>query len=542
MRGRMMAGPLSITQIMRYAATLYPDTEVISITADEGLHRSTFAGVFERANHVAHALAGLGVRPGDRVATLAWNDHRHLELYYGVSCSGAVIHTINPRLFPDQLTYIINHAQDRVICFDPVFLPLLEELAAELASVRAYVVLTSAAQMPQSRLSPLFGYEDLLAAHASAFPWPDLDERTASGLCYTSGTTGNPKGVLYDHRSTVLHAYASCMPNMLNLSHEDAVLPVVPMFHVNAWGVPYAAPVAGAKLVLPGPRMADGETLHALIDGEGVTVALGVPTVWLALLAYLKETGKTVDTLNRTVIGGSACPLSIMEEFEERHGVYTHHAWGMTEMSPLGSVNHLLPGMEDLTAAQRDAVRAKQGRAPFGVEMKIVDDDGQELPRDGVAFGDLRVRGWWVADGYFGADDRRETHDAEGWFSTGDVATIDQLGYLHITDRTKDVIKSGGEWISSIELENLAVAHPDVAEAAVIGVKNDKWGERPLLVVVAAEGAVADEAGILGSFRGKVPDWWIPDAVVLVETIPHTATGKISKKTLREQFAELTLG
>ena len=542
MRGRMMAGPLSITQIMRYAATLYPDTEVISITADEGLHRSTFAGVFERANHVAHALAGLGVRPGDRVATLAWNDHRHLELYYGVSCSGAVIHTINPRLFPDQLTYIINHAQDRVICFDPVFLPLLEELAAELASVRAYVALTSTAQMPQSRLSPLFGYEDLLAAHASAFPWPDLDERTASGLCYTSGTTGNPKGVLYDHRSTVLHAYASCMPNMLNLSHEDAVLPVVPMFHVNAWGVPYAAPVAGAKLVLPGPRMADGEALHALIDGEGVTVALGVPTVWLALLAYLKETGKTVDTLNRTVIGGSACPLSIMEEFEERHGVYTHHAWGMTEMSPLGSVNHLLPGMEALTAAQRDAVRAKQGRAPFGVEMKIVDDDGQELPRDGVAFGDLRVRGWWVADGYFGADDRRETHDAEGWFSTGDVATIDQLGYLHITDRTKDVIKSGGEWISSIELENLAVAHPDVAEAAVIGVKNDKWGERPLLVVVAAEGAVADEAGILGSFRGKVPDWWIPDAVVLVETIPHTATGKISKKTLREQFADLTLG
>ena len=541
MRGRMMAGPLSITQIMRYAATLYPDTEVISITADEGVHRSTFAAVFERANHVAHALAGLGVRPGDRVATLAWNDHRHLELYYGVSCSGAVIHTINPRLFPDQLTYIINHAQDRVICFDPVFQPLLEELAVELTSVQAYVALTSRAQMPESRLSPLLGYEDLLAAHASAFPWPDLDERTASGLCYTSGTTGNPKGVLYDHRSTVLHAYASCMPNMLNLSHEDVVLPVVPMFHVNAWGVPYAAPVAGAKLVLPGPRMADGETLHALIDGEGVTVALGVPTVWLALLAYLRETGKTVDTLNRTVIGGSACPLSIMEEFEERHGVYTHHAWGMTEMSPLGSVNHLLPGMESLTAAQRDAVRVKQGRAPFGVEMKIVDDDGHELPRDGVAFGDLRVRGWWVADSYFGADDHRETHDAEGWFSTGDVATIDPLGYLNITDRTKDVIKSGGEWISSIELENLAVAHPDVAEAAVIGVNNEKWGERPLLVVVPAEGAVADEADILESFRGKVPDWWIPDALVQVETIPHTATGKISKKTLREQFANLTL-
>ena len=540
MHGKMMAVPLTITEIMRFADRLYRDTEVISLTMDEGVHRSTYGEVFDRANRVAYALSSLDVELGDRVATLAWNDHRHLELYYGVSCSGAVIHTVNPRLFPEQLAYIMNHAEDRVVFFDPMFIPLVEGLADRLSSVTAYVALTSRGAMPESGLSNLYCYEDLVGQESSAYPWPDLEEKTSSALCYTSGTTGDPKGVLYDHRSTVLHAYASCMPNVLRLSHSDVVLPVVPMFHVNAWGIPYACPISGAKLVLPGPKMGDGETLQSLIADEGVTLALGVPTVWIALLAYLRETGKTVETLNRTVVGGSACPLSIMQEFEERHGVYTHHAWGMTEVSPLGTVNRLLPGMEDLDPAELNNVQAKQGRTPFGVDMKICDDDGNDLPRDGRAFGDLKVRGWWVADGYFGEDDNTDTHDEDGWFSTGDVATIDQDGYLSITDRTKDVIKSGGEWISSIELENLAVAHPDVEEAAVIGIKDAKWGERPLLLVVPAEGCTPDEASVLASFKGKVADWWIPDAMALVDEIPHTATGKISKKTLREQFADRT--
>lgn len=542
MHGKMMAAPLTITEIMRFADRLYRDTEVISVTMDEGVHRSTYGEIFDRANCVAHALSSLGVELGDRVATLAWNDHRHLELYYGVSCSGAVIHTVNPRLFPEQLVYIMNHAEDRVVFIDPMFIPLVEGLADRLPSVTAYVALTSRGAMPESGLSNLYCYEDLVGQESSAYPWPDLEEKTASALCYTSGTTGDPKGVLYDHRSTVLHAYASCMPNVLRLSHSDVVLPVVPMFHVNAWGIPYACPIAGAKLVLPGPKMADGETLQSLIAGEGVTLALGVPTVWIALLAYLRETGKTVETLNRTVVGGSACPLSIMQEFEERHGVYTHHAWGMTEVSPLGTVNQLLPGMEDLDPVELNQVRAKQGRTPFGVDMKICDDDGNDLPRDGKAFGALKVRGWWVADGYFGEVENTDTHDEDGWFSTGDVATIDQDGYLSITDRTKDVIKSGGEWISSIELENLAVAHPDVEEAAVVGIKDAKWGERPLLLVVPAEGCTPDEASVLASFKGKVADWWIPDSMTLVDEIPHTATGKISKKTLREQFSDRTFG
>ncbi|MBH97918.1 MAG: long-chain fatty acid--CoA ligase [Rhodospirillaceae bacterium] len=538
MRGKMMSTPLTITEIMLYATRLYHDTEVISITSDEGVHRSTYKNVFERANQVAHALRRLGVKPGDRIATLAWNDHRHLELYYGVSCSGLVLHTVNPRLFSEQLAYIFSHANDQVIFFDPMFLPLLEGLADELSSVKAFVALTSKEKMPESSSLDIYCYEELLAQDDSPFSWPELEETTASALCYTSGTTGNPKGVLYDHRSTVLHAYGSCMAGVLGLSHNDVVMPVVPMFHVNAWGTPYSCPIAGSKIVLPGPKMGDGETLHSLIENEGVTIALGVPTVWLALLAYLKDTGKTIGTLNRTVVGGSACPISIMEEFEKLHGVYTHHAWGMTEMSPLGTVNTLIPSMDKLEESDRNKVRAKQGRAPFGVDMKIVDDEGKDLPHDGVAFGDLKVRGWWVADAYYGEDDNSETHDQEGWFSTGDVATIDQQGFLNITDRTKDVIKSGGEWISSIELENIAVAHPDVAEAAVIGIDDEKWGERPHLIVVCVEGADPVQGSILSSFKGKVADWWIPDSMNIVDSIPHTATGKISKATLREQHSK----
>ena len=538
MRGKMMTTPLTITEIMRFADRHHGRTEVVSVTADQPLHRCTFNDVFRRARQLANALSRLSIEPGERVASLAWNDYRHLELYYGVACAGRVLHTINPRLFAEQLVYIINHAEDRVLFFDIAFLPLIEALADKLPTVDAYVVLTPPENMPESTLSALHSYESLLEAEADEYEWPGLDENSANLLCYTSGTTGNPKGVLYSHRSTVLHAYACCMPDAMRLSQRDTVLPVVPMFHVNAWGTPYACAMTGAKMVMPGPRMADGETLQRLIEQEEVTIALGVPTVWLALLAYLRESGKTVPSLARTVIGGAACPPSVIQEFEEKHGVHTHHAWGMTEMSPLGTFNSPLRAVEDLSPAERDAVRLKQGRGLFGVDMKIVGDDGEELPWDGEAFGDLKVKGWWVCDGYFGEDGSSDAHDENGWFATGDVATIDPLGYMKITDRTKDLIKSGGEWISSIELENLAVAHPDVAEAAVIGISHEKWTERPLLIVVPEDGSSPDKQELIAWFKGKVADWWIPDDVALVDELPHTATGKISKVTLREQFAD----
>jgi acyl-CoA synthetase (AMP-forming)/AMP-acid ligase II len=537
-RGKMMTTPLTITEIMRFADRHHGRTEVVSVTADQPLHRCTFNDVFRRARQLANALSRLGIEPGERVASLAWNDYRHLELYFGVACAGRVLHTINPRLFAEQLVYIINHAEDRVLFVDIAFLPLIEALADKLPTVDAYVVLTPPENMPESTLSPLHSYESLLEAEANEYEWPALDENAANLLCYTSGTTGNPKGVLYSHRSTVLHAYASCMPDAMQLSQRDTVLPVVPMFHVNAWGTPYACAMTGAKMVMPGPKMADGEILQRLIEQEKVTIALGVPTVWLALLAYLRESGKTVPSLARTVVGGAACPPSVIQEFEEKHGVHTHHAWGMTETSPLGTFNSPLRAVEDLSPAERDAVRLKQGRGLFGVDMKIVGDEGEELPWDGEAFGDLKVKGWWVCDGYFGEDGSSDAHDDDGWFATGDVATIDPLGYMKITDRTKDLIKSGGEWISSIELENVAVGHPGVAEAAVIGISHEKWTERPLLIVVPEDGSSPDKQELVAWFKGKVADWWIPDEVVLVDKIPHTATGKISKTTLREQFAD----
>ncbi len=537
MRGRMMAIPLTVTEIMRFAERHHGQAEVVSVTVDEPLHRCTYSDVFRRARRLANALSRLGIESGERVASLAWNDYRHLELYFGVACAGRILHTVNPRLFAEQLVFIINHAEDRVLFFDVAFLPLIEALADKLPTVEAYVVLTPPDKMPQSTLSPILSYESLLEAETDEYEWPELDENTGNVLCYTSGTTGNPKGVLYSHRSTVLHAYAACMADMMAVSQRDAVLPVVPMFHVNAWGTPYSCAIAGAKLVFPGPRMADGETLQRLIEQEEVTVGLGVPTVWLALLEYLRDSGKTVPSLERTVIGGAACPLNIMEEFETEHGVTTLHAWGMTEMSPLGTLNTPRRGMENLPRAERNAMRLKQGRGVFGVDMKIVGDDGEELPWDGEAFGDLRVRGSWVCDSYFGEDDG-DTHDEDGWFSTGDVATIDPLGFMKITDRTKDIIKSGGEWISSIELENLAIAHPDIAEAAVIGISHEKWSERPLLIAVPAEGSNPDKEELLASFKGKVADWWIPDDVAFTDELPHTATGKISKVTLREQFAD----
>lgn len=535
MQGLMMDRPLTITEIMRFAERNYGFTEVVSITADLGRHRCTYAEVFGRARQLASRLAGLGLERGARVATLAWNDFRHLELYYGVSCAGFVLHTINPRLFAEQIRFIIEDAQDSVLFVDPLFVPLIEQLWSELSIHPQVVVLTSPDRMPESSLE-LSNYEDFLAAGESSYQWPLLDERDASVLCYTSGTTGNPKGVLFDHRSTVLHAYAACLPNVMAIGHRETLLPVVPMFHVNAWGTPYAAPLAGAKLVFPGPKMADGETLHSLIDEESVTLALGVPTVWLALLDYLKKSGKRTDGLNRIVVGGSACPASVFDAFEQDYGVTVHHAWGMTEMSPLGTFNSLLPDDDKAPQEDRKHAALAQGRAVFGVEMKIVDDANEELPWDGVAFGALKVRGNWVCSSYFGQT-TSESHDADGWFSTGDVATIDAKGYMRITDRTKDVIKSGGEWISSIELENVAVGHPGVAEAAVIGVHHQKWAERPLLVVVPSSTPPA-ESELLDWFKGKVAKWWVPDAVEFVEQIPHTATGKINKATLREQFGD----
>jgi len=449
---------------------------------------------------------------------------------------------VNPRLFSEQIVYMMNHAEDRVLFFAAMFLPLVEALADKLPTVEHYVAMCGAASMPQSKLARLECYETLLDGEPTTFDWPDLHEDAACALCYTSGTTGNPKGVLYSHRSSVLHAYASALPDVMNLSKRDVALPVVPMFHVNAWGTPYSGPITGAKLVLPGPKMADGETLHRLIEQEGVTIALGVPTVWLALLDYLRTTGKTVPSLDRTLVGGAACPLRIMREFEERHGVATRHGWGMTETSPLGTVNVPSADCSALTEDERDAQRVKQGRALFGVDIKIVDDANRELPWDGHAFGALKIRGYWVCDGYYKSEDEDEhALDAEGWFSTGDVATIDPDGFMKITDRTKDVIKSGGEWISSIELENLAMSHPDVVEAAVIGVDHPKWTERPLLIVVPANATTIDKSALLESFKGKVADWWIPDDVVAVDSIPHTATGKISKRTLREQFKDYRL-
>jgi len=538
MHGLMMDAQLLVTNILRFADANFPETEVISLAHDSpaGGHRTNYREVFARSRRLANALARLGVGQGDRVATLAWNDHRHLELYYAVSCMGAVCHTINPRLFSQQIEYIIAHAGDRIVFTDPMFVPLLEELADGLQQVQQIVVLTDEAHMPSSSLD-LLCYETLLASESDTYNWPELDEQAAAAMCYTSGTTGNPKGVVYSHRATVLHAYGAALPDVMGLSATDCVMPLVPMFHVNAWGVPYAAPMTGAKLVLTGPKMAHGETLFNLIETEGVNYSLGVPTVWLGLLEWLESSGKRLTRLEKICVGGAACPQSVIERMERDHGVVVNHGWGMTEVSPLGVYNTLKPAQAALPDDERMAIRLKQGRGIFGVEMKIVDADDNELPWDGKAFGALKLKGPWVCSAYYG-EEPGSALDADGWFPTGDVATIDADGYMMITDRTKDVIKSGGEWISSIELENIAVNHPGVAEAAVIGVAHPKWGERPLLIVVRADVPdTPDAQQLLGLYSGKVADWWVPDAVEFVAELPHTATGKLLKTALREQFA-----
>jgi len=537
MNGLMMDSQLTINSIMRFAERVYPDSEIVSVTGDNHAHRYSYREAFERTRKLANALQAAGMQQGDRIGTLAWNDHRHLELYYAVSCMGAVCHTINPRLFPEQIDFIVNHAEDRLIFTDPAFVPVLETLQHKLTSVEKFVILTDETNMPNCALKNAQSYEDFIADQSSQFDWPELDEKTASALCYTSGTTGNPKGVLYSHRSTVLHAYAGALPDSMNLSVNESVMPIVPMFHVNAWSMPYSVIMVGAKLVLPGPKMGDGKTLQSLIETEKVTISAAVPTVWLALLDHLNDSGKSVDSLQRVIVGGAACPLSIMEEFQQKHDVYVHHAWGMTETGPLGTLNTLKSDMKDLPKDELDKIKLKQGRPIFGVDLKIDNEAGEEQAWDGSAFGEVKLRGPWICSAYYKLDNS-SAHDQDGWFSTGDVATMDTDGYMQITDRTKDVIKSGGEWISSIDLENAAVGHPAVAEAAVIGVAHPRWTERPLLIVVKKAGQQLEKQEILGWLEGKVAKWWIPEDAIFVDELPHTATGKISKKDLREEFRD----
>jgi acyl-CoA synthetase (AMP-forming)/AMP-acid ligase II len=540
MFGQMMDRPLLISAILRHAELQDPAREIVSVTADNPRHRYTYREAFARTRQLANALKRLGAKHGDRIGTLAWNDYRHLELYYGISCSGYVCHTINPRLFEDQIVYIVNHAEDRWLFIDPTFVPLLEKLQPRLPQVEGWFVLTDDAHLPPSGLPNVRSYESLLAAEPAEYDWPDFDERTASSLCYTSGTTGDPKGVLYTHRSTVLHSYAAGLRDAVGVGSNDVVMPVVPMFHVNAWALPYICSMVGAKLVFPGPKMGDPETLQALIESEQVTISAAVPTVWQGMLAYLDKTGKRIDSLKRVFGGGSAVPITLMDQLRERYGVDIVHAWGMTETSAIGTIRTMSPEAERLPVVQRDVLRARQGRTVFGIELKITDENGNELPRDGKAFGALKVRGPWVASSYY----RRSgdaAFDADGWFSTGDVASICPLGYMQITDRTKDVIKSGGEWISSIELENLAVSHPAVAQAAAIAIPHPKWQERPLLVVVLKPGAALTREELLSFYLGKVAKWWVPDDVTFVDKLPLTATGKLSKLQLRQQFAAYQL-
>ncbi|MDH4047317.1 MAG: 3-(methylthio)propionyl-CoA ligase [Gammaproteobacteria bacterium] len=538
MHGLMMDTPLVISSILRHADRNHGEREIVSVTADNPRHRYRYSDLCGRARQLANALARFGLSRGDRVGTLAWNDYRHLEAYYGIGGAGYVCHTINPRLFPEQIAFIIKHAGDRVLLTDPMFLPLLEKLAGHIGCVEQFIVLTDDALMPSTTLANAVSYESFIGSESSEYLWPELDEKDAVALCYTSGTTGDPKGVLYNHRSQVLHAYACIAPDVMGLSSRDCVLPVVPLFHVNAWGIPYSALMVGAKLVLPGPKMGDGETLYTLMEGEGVTVSLGVPTVWMALLQYCDKAGKRLNKLQRTVIGGAAVPESMIRAFRDKHDVLVHQGWGMTEMSPLGTLNSLKANMQELSAEDKLKIQTKAGRGIYGVEMRIVDDEQNELPWDGVAYGALQVRGPWICSDYFRLDGSAGAHTDDGWFETGDVATIDAEGFMAITDRTKDVIKSGGEWISSIEIENVAMGHASVAEAAVIGVPHPKWTERPLLIVIKAEGKDVSKDEMLAWLDGKIAKWWLPEDVVFVDEIPHTATGKIKKIELRRQFAE----
>jgi fatty-acyl-CoA synthase len=539
MLGLMQEWPLLCHKILDHAARQHGSREIVSRSVEGPIVRTTFQEARKRALKVAQRLERDGFSLGDRIATLAWNTARHFEAWYGIMGMGAIYHTLNPRLFPDQIAWIMNHAEDRLLFTDLTFLPLAEKIAPAIKSLEKVVVLTDAAHFHSTSVPNAVSYEEWIGEADGDFEWRTFDENTAAGMCYTSGTTGDPKGVLYSHRSNVIHAMMACMPNAMGISTRDVVMPVVPMFHANAWGLGHSVPMIGAKLVMPGGKL-DGASLYELLDLEKVTFTAAVPTVWLMLLQHLEETGKKLPHLKRVVIGGSACPRMMTRKFEDNYDVEVIHAWGMTEMSPLGTLCTIKPEYADLEGDQRLNIQEKQGHAPFGVEMKVTDDENGELPWDGKTFGRLKVRGPAVARAYYG-DVGKEQFDGDGWFDTGDVAHIDPNGYMRITDRAKDVIKSGGEWISSIELENLAVGHPDVAEAAVIGVRHSKWDERPLLVVVKKPGREPAKGEILTSMRGKVANWWLPDDVVFVEEIPHTAAGKIQKTKLREQFSNYRL-
>jgi len=539
MKGLMQDWQLTVPKILDHAALHHGDGEVVTRTIEGPIVRITYAALRRRVKKLANALRKLGVEPGDRIATMAWNTQRHMESWYALAGLGAVCHTVNPRLFPDQIVYIINHAEDKILMLDLSFVPLLEQIAEKLPSIKTIIIFTDRAHMPKTQLTNVLCYEDLIAPESEDFEWVPVREDDACGLCYTSGTTGNPKGVLYSHRSNVLLAMMATNADVMGLRCVDSILPVVPMYHANAWGIVFSGPMQGAKLVLPGAKL-DGESLCELFTTEEVTFTAGVPTVWLGLVAHLEQKGTSLPHLKRLMTGGSAVAPSLIETLERDHGIEVYHCWGMTELSPIGTYGGMKRAMLTMCETERFAFKAKQGRAPFGVEMTIMDDEDRIQPCDGKTFGRLMVRGAAVVGRYF-KEEGRDILDGGGWFDTGDIATIDEHGFMQITDRAKDVIKSGGEWISSIEIENLALGHPAVAEAAVIGVPHPKWDERPLLIVVKKPGAALERADLLRFLEGKIVKWWMPDDVAFIEELPHTATGKIQKTALRALFKDYVL-
>ena len=539
MLGLMQNQPLLISSLIEFAARHHGDAQIVSRRVEGDIHRYTYKEAAQRSRQLAHALDGMNLAFSDRVATLAWNGYRHFELYYGVSGSGRVLHTLNPRLHPDQVAWIVNHAEDQVLCFDLSFLPLVQAVHGRCPTIRHYIALCDADRLPlDSGIPNLQSYESWIAAQPDTYDWPTFDENTASSMCYTSGTTGHPKAALYSHRSSTLHAYAAALPDVMGMSARDTILPVVPMFHVNAWGLPYSGPLTGSKLVFPGPAL-DGKSVYELIEAEKVTYAAGVPTVWQMLLTHVQSGGLRFSTLRRTVIGGSACPPAMIQAFNDGYGVEVLHAWGMTEMSPLGTLCTLKNKHDSLSDDEKMKIRLKQGRAIYGIDMKIVDGAGREQPWDGKSYGDLLVKGPWVVRDYYKGEGPSPLVD--GWFPTGDVATIDADGYMQITDRSKDVIKSGGEWISSIDIENIAVAHPAVLMAACIGVAHPKWDERPIVVVVKKPGMEVSREELLAFYEGKTAKWQIPDDVVFVDAIPMGGTGKMLKVRLRELLKDYRL-
>lgn len=539
MQSNMMSRPLLVSSIIDHAINTHPSTEIVSRRCEGDIHRYTLADSALRAKKLANALIKHGISQSDRIATLAWNNYRHYELYFGVAGMGAVLHTVNPRLFPEQLIYIINHAKDKWLFVDLTFIPLLEAIKDQITDIEKFVILADKANMPKTSLPNVICYETLIENESEVFEWPEFDENQGAYLCYTSGTTGHPKGVMYSHRSTVLHSMASISADALGINSQSCILPVVPMFHVNAWGTPFSCAMVGAKMVFPGPGM-DGASIWELIDAEQPDLLLGVPTIWLMLLNHMAEIGKKLESVKNVVVGGSAAPLSMIQRFQEDHDAFLIHAWGMTEMSPIGTINSYTKTMAGMTLNERYKLQLKQGRPVYGVEMKIVNDEGEELPHDGVAFGNLLVRGPWITGGYYLNDDQSSFKD--GWFDTGDVATIDPNNYLNLVDRAKDVIKSGGEWISSIDLENAAIGHPELLECCVIGVPHEKWDERPILLAIKKEGSSIDAAAVQNFLSDKIAKWWMPDEVIFVSELPHTATGKLLKVNLRKHYENHLMG